>query len=179
MFAALGAFVRISPWPLPFTIMGGKGDEDLKITLNRVRLKCKKGRMMRTSLIWIQPHHILNTINSFLYSSTNYLENRLLPNDLIIVRNHGADEEDVRDTNTVLESQRDIHDKVEMQPNSESQSLSSSPTWSPGPPCIQIDAQDAYDLRLQRSPYARKEYEINFPMRLVSYPTKIGVVCNH
>jgi hypothetical protein len=60
--------------------------------------------MMRTSLVWIQPHphgvilrHILNTVNSLLCSSTNYLENHLLPNDLIIVRNHGDDEEDVRD----------------------------------------------------------------------------------
>jgi hypothetical protein len=39
--------------------------------------------------------HILNTVNSFLYSSTNFLENQLLRNDLIIVRNHGDDEEDV------------------------------------------------------------------------------------
>jgi hypothetical protein len=57
MFAAPGAFVRISPWTPPFTIMGGYGDEDLKITFSRVRLKCKKGRITRTSLIWIQPHH--------------------------------------------------------------------------------------------------------------------------
>jgi hypothetical protein len=57
---------------------------------------------MRKFLAWIQPHpriailrHILNTVNSFLCYSTNYLENRLLPNDLIIVRNHGNDLEDV------------------------------------------------------------------------------------
>jgi hypothetical protein len=54
---------------------------------------------MRTSVTWIQPHphgailrHISNTVISFLCSSVNYLENRLLPNDLIIVRNHGDDE---------------------------------------------------------------------------------------
>jgi hypothetical protein len=57
---------------------------------------------MRKFLAWIQPHpriaiirHILNTVNSFLCYSTNYLENRLLPDDLIIVRNHENDEEDV------------------------------------------------------------------------------------
>jgi hypothetical protein len=56
---------------------------------------------MRTCLSWIQPHrhgailrHLLNTVNSFLYSSTNYFENRWLPNDLIVVRKHGDDEED-------------------------------------------------------------------------------------
>jgi hypothetical protein len=61
--------------------------------------------VMRTSLTWIQPHphgailrHIANTIISFLCSSVNYLENRLLPNDLIIVKNHGDGEEDVWDT---------------------------------------------------------------------------------
>jgi hypothetical protein len=48
----------------------------------------------------------------FLYSFTNYLKNRLLSNNLIIVRNHGDEEEDVRDTNDVLESPRDVHNKV-------------------------------------------------------------------
>jgi hypothetical protein len=110
--------------------------------------------LMRTSLAWIQPHphgailrHILNTINSFLCSSTNYLKNRLLPNDLIIVRNHGDDKEDVRDTIDVLESPRDMHKKVEIQTNSKFQSLTLSPTQSLGPPCIQIDAKDAYNLQ--------------------------------
>ena len=52
--------------------------------------------------------------------------------------------EDVRDTKKVLESHEDVHNKVEIKSNLEFQSL--SPTRSPGPPCIQIDAQDAYDL---------------------------------
>jgi hypothetical protein len=109
---------------------------------------------MRTSLAWIQPRYIVNTVNSFLCTSANYLENRLLPNDLIIVRNHGDDEDDVRDTKEVLESPRDMHNKVEIQPNSEFESSTSSLTRSPGPPCIQIDVQDAYDLRFGRSKYA-------------------------
>jgi hypothetical protein len=58
-------------------------------------------------------------VNSFLCHSTNYLENRLLPNDLIIVRNHGDEEEDVRDTKDILESPRDAYTKVEIQYNSE------------------------------------------------------------
>jgi hypothetical protein len=60
--------------------------------------------MMRTCLSWIQPHphgvilrHLLNTVNLFLCSFTNYFENRLLPNNLIIVRNDGDDEEDEQD----------------------------------------------------------------------------------
>jgi hypothetical protein len=79
---------------------------------------------MRTFLAWIQPHshrailrQILNSVNLFLCSYTNYLENQLLHNDLIIVRKHGDDEEDVRDTKEVLESPKDVHNKVEIQTN--------------------------------------------------------------
>jgi hypothetical protein len=77
----------------------------------------------------------------------------------------------------VLESQGDMHEKVANQSNSELPS--SSPTQSPGPPRIQIDVQIAYDLRFRRSTYAQKAKEINFPMALVSCPTKIGVIHNH
>jgi hypothetical protein len=43
----------------------------------------------------------------------------LLPNDLIIVRNHEDDEEDEWGIKRVLERQRDVHIKVEIQSNSE------------------------------------------------------------
>jgi hypothetical protein len=77
----------------------------------------------------------------------------------------------------VVESQGDVHEKVANQTNSELPS--SSPTQSPGPPHIQIEVQTAYDLRFGRSTYPRKAKEINFPMEPVSWPNKIGVVCNH
>jgi hypothetical protein len=76
---------------------------------------------------------------SFLCTSVNYLENRLLPNDLIIVRNHGDDEEDERDIKRALERQGEAHIKAEIQSNSEFQSLTLSPTRSPEPPRLQID----------------------------------------
>jgi hypothetical protein len=47
----------------------------------------------------------------------------------------------------VLESQGDMHEKVVNQSNSELPS--SSPTQSPGPPCIQINLQIAYDLHFK------------------------------
>jgi hypothetical protein len=43
--------------------------------------------------------------------------------------------------------QGNTHNKVEVQSNSVSRSLTSSPTQSPRPPCLQIDVQDASDLR--------------------------------
>jgi hypothetical protein len=136
---------------------------------------------MKTCLSWIQPHpyraiirHLLNTVNSFLCSSIDYFKNRLLPNDLIIVRNHGDDEEDEWDIKIVLERQGDMHIKVEIQSNLEFQSLTSSPTQSLGPPQIQIDVQDAYEIGFGRSTYERKEDEVNVPVALVIGPTKIG-----
>jgi hypothetical protein len=80
--------------------------------------------------------------------------------------------EDKRNIKKVLESQGDVHEKVANESNSELQS--SSPTQSLGPPRIQINIQIAYDLHFGRSTYA-----ITFLMASVSYPTKIGVICNH
>jgi hypothetical protein len=101
--------------------------------------------MMRTCLSWIQPHshgailrHFLNMVNSSLCYSINYFENRLLPNDLIIVRYHEDDDEDEWDIKRVLERQGDAHIKVEIQSNSKFLSLTSSPTQSPGPHRLQI-----------------------------------------
>jgi hypothetical protein len=51
------------------------------------------------------------------------------------------------DIKRVLESQGNMHNKVEVQANAESRSLTLSPTQSPGPPCLQIDVQDTNDLR--------------------------------
>jgi hypothetical protein len=82
--------------------------------------------MMRTCLLWIQPHprgailrHLLNMVNSFLCSSTNYFENRLVPNNLIIVRKHGDDEEDERNIKRGQERQGDAHIKMEIKSNLE------------------------------------------------------------
>jgi hypothetical protein len=85
--------------------------------------------------------------------------------------------EDKQNIKKVLESHGDVHKKVANQSNSELPSL--SPTRSPGPPRIKIDVQIAYDLRFERSTYAQKAKEINFPMKLISYPTKMGVVRNN
>jgi hypothetical protein len=136
---------------------------------------------MRTCLSWIQPYlhgailrYLLNTVNSFLCSSTNYFENRLLPNDLIIVRNHGYDEEDEWNIKRALERQGDAHIKVEIQSNSEFQSLTLSPTQSPGPPRLQIDVRDTHEIGFGCCIYAQKEDEINFLMTLVPGLTKFG-----
>jgi hypothetical protein len=57
--------------------------------------------------------------------------------------------ENMRDIKKVWESQGNMHNMVEVQANSESRSLTSSPTQSPGTPCLQIDVEDASDLRFE------------------------------
>jgi hypothetical protein len=66
-----------------------------------------------------------------------------------------------------------VHIKVEIQSNSEFQSLTSSPTGSSGPPWIQIDVQYTYKIGFGRYTYARKEGEVKFPIEPVPGPTKI------
>jgi hypothetical protein len=46
--------------------------------------------------------------------------------------------EDMWDINKVLEIQGNTYNKVEVKTNSESRSLTSSPTWSTIPPCFKL-----------------------------------------
>jgi hypothetical protein len=85
--------------------------------------------------------------------------------------------EDNQNMKKRLESQGYVHEKVANQSNSELPS--SSRTQSSGPPRIHIDIQIAYILHFGRSTYARKDKEVTFSMKLVSCPTKFGVVRNH
>jgi hypothetical protein len=55
--------------------------------------------------------------------------------------------EDMWDIKKVLEIHGNTHNKVEVQANLESMSVTLSPTQSPGPPCLQIDVHDASYLR--------------------------------
>jgi hypothetical protein len=54
---------------------------------------------------------------------------------------------DMLDIKKVLEIQENMHNKVGFLANLESRSLTSSPTQSLEPPCVQIDVQDASNLR--------------------------------
>jgi phage gp29-like protein len=54
--------------------------------------------------------------------------------------------ENMWDIKKVMESQGNMHNMVEVQANSESRSLTSTPTRSLGLPYLQIDVQDASDL---------------------------------
>jgi hypothetical protein len=71
-----------------------------------------------------------------------------------MIRNHGDDEEGEQDIKRVQEWKGYAHIKEEIISNSEFQSLTSSPTQGPGPPWLQIDVHDVYEIGFGRSQYA-------------------------
>jgi hypothetical protein len=50
---------------------------------------------------------------------------------------------------------------------------------SSGPPCLQINALDAYDLQFRRSLYIWKDKEIILPMQWVSWLNEIRITRSH
>jgi hypothetical protein len=49
--------------------------------------------------------------------------------------------EDMWDIKKVLKIQGNMHNKMEVQANSESRSLTLSPSQNPGPPCLQMNVR--------------------------------------
>ena len=95
-------------------------------------------------------------MRSFQINLSFGFENKLLPNDLIIVRNHGDDEEDVG------EEFGGVVDELEAQSKS-----SSSLLRSPGVARTKINAQAAYGVRFGCSLYGWKDNFKELPMELV------------
>ena len=101
-------------------------------------------------------------VSSFL-SKALYVnvENSILPNDYILLRNKGQDQEgDGEGLRDEGDQQRRLN---------QVRGPSVSPTRSPGAGSTKTDAQVAYGLRLGRSSYARKAKKTTYPMVLVSY----------
>jgi hypothetical protein len=93
----------------------------------------------------LRAQQLNHQVNSFLCSSAYNIESRLLPNDLIILRNQEEDHGGQIEHQEGAGEARSVHEKVANQSNSELPS--SSPARSTGPPQIQIDVQITYDLR--------------------------------
>jgi hypothetical protein len=195
--ATPGANIRVPPWPQPFTIRGGHGVVAVwKMNLSRGRLKCKKGRMMRTSLLWIQPclfigvgvrlvfglqestylrqlsrlhmdsnlgllllhgniikstlrwihphvdtlsesviitdfiqRYILSTVSLFLYAFIDDSENRLLPNNVMMIMNYGGDKEGLKERRGGAKEQQrqpsQVGVPIQVEPKSNSDSRNS------------------------------------------------------
>jgi hypothetical protein len=65
---------------------GGGVDEDITTSDTTIPSIQLQGPITRS-----RAQQLRHQVNSFLCSSANDLENRLLPNDLIVIRNQGVD----------------------------------------------------------------------------------------
>jgi hypothetical protein len=68
------------------SIQEGEDDEDITTSDTTIFSIELQGPIMRS-----RAQQLCRHVNSFLCSSANDLENKLLPNDLIIIRNQGVD----------------------------------------------------------------------------------------
>jgi hypothetical protein len=100
------------------------------------------GKIIKSTLIWIQPHVdtlsesvtiidfiqrcILSTVSLFLYAFIDDSENRLLPNNVTMIRNYGGDKEGLKERRgggkeqQRLRSQVGVPIQVELKSNSDS-----------------------------------------------------------
>jgi hypothetical protein len=86
-------------------------------------------------------------VNSFLCSSANDRENRLLPNDLIVITNQGVDHREHAGYQEGVGEPRKHAQHGGCPSQFRIQESDFESTRSPGPPCLQIDVHDASDLR--------------------------------
>jgi hypothetical protein len=112
-------------------------------------------------------------MNPFLCSSIHEIKNRLLLNDIIVLRNEVKEHGGLIEHKNMMEDQGDVHNKLEAESNS-----TSSPTQSPEPVCSHIDAQCASEFRFGCSTYAWKSKKITITMTLVSYQNSPGIIEN-
>jgi hypothetical protein len=91
------------------------------------------GKIIKSTLRWIQPHVdtllesvtitdfiqrcILSTVSLFLYAFIDDSENRLLPNNVMMIRNYGGDKEGLK----------------ERRGGAKEQQIKVKPSWSPNP----------------------------------------------
>ncbi|TVU13612.1 hypothetical protein EJB05_40328, partial [Eragrostis curvula] len=114
------------------------------------------------------------SVSSFLMSSIYGFENKMLPNELIIVRNHGDDEDVAGELLGGVEGRQEVQIKFEAQSKSVS-----SPFRTPTPVGTKTGAQVAYEIGFGCSLYGWKAKKITFPMDLVSCLNSAGVIGNH
>jgi hypothetical protein len=104
------------------------------------------GKITKSTIRWIQPHvdtlsksvtitdfiqrHILSTVSLFLYAFIDDYENRLLPNNILMIRNYGEDKEELKERRGGAKEQqrRPSQDGVPIQVELES-NLASRNNW--------------------------------------------------
>jgi hypothetical protein len=136
------------------------------------------GKIIKSTFRRIQPHvatlsesvtitdfiqrSILSTVSPFLYAFIDDSENRLLPNNVTVIRNYGGDKERLKQRRGGAKEQQRRPSQVGV--------LGLNPIRILGTVRTKIVSQITYQLRFGRSLYGWKDKRINFPMELVSHP---------
>jgi hypothetical protein len=108
---------------------------------------------------------ILSIVSLFLYAFIDDSENRLLPNNVMMIRNYGENKEGLKERRGGAKEQQRRPSQVGVQSKS-----SWNPIRIPGTIGTKIVAQITYQLRFERSLYGWKAKRINFPMEPVTHP---------
>ena len=124
--------------------------------------------LIQGSITRSRTHQLKQQVNSFLCSSSCENGNRLLLNDVLVLRNLGEDQQGLGKGRGVKGEQLGRPHRAGAQANS-----TSTPPRNPGAGRTKIDAQDAYRLRFGRSIYGWKENFLEFSMAPVPYQTSI------
>jgi hypothetical protein len=139
------------------------------------------GKITKSTLRWIQPHVdtlsesvtiidfiqrcILSMVSLFLYTFIDDSENRLLPNNVMMIRNYGEDWNGLK---------RDVEGQRSSKGGEAKLVSQSKSSWNPIriPRTVgnKIIAQITYQLYFGRSLYVWKAKRIKFPMELVTHP---------
>jgi hypothetical protein len=139
------------------------------------------GKITKSTLRRIQPHVdtlsesvtitdfiqrcILSTVSLFPYSFIDDSQNRLLPNNVMMIRNYGEDKERLKQRRGGSKEQQRRPSQVGVQSKS---------SWNPirisGTVGTKIVAQITYQLRFGCSLYGWKAKRTNFKMEPVTHP---------
>jgi hypothetical protein len=141
-------------------------DEDITTSVTTISSIGLQGPIMRS-----QAQQLCRQVNSFLCSSANDLENRLLPNDLIVIRNQGVDH-----------GEHAGHQEGAREPRKHAQHGGSPNQFGIQESDFKSNSESRITLPSNWhtvSAYAWKDKEITFPIPSVSRSTKMGVGCNH
>jgi hypothetical protein len=136
----------------------------IKSTLRRIQPQVDTLSESVTITDFIQ-RCILSTVSLFLYAVIDDYENKLLPNNVMMIRNYEGDKEGLKERRGGAKekqrrpSQVGVPIQVKLKSNSDS--------WNSR---TKIVTQITYQLRFGRSLYRWKDKRINFPMEPVSYP---------
>jgi hypothetical protein len=144
------------------------------------------GKITKYTLRWIQPHVdtlselgtitdfiqrcILSTVSPFLYAFIDNSENRLQPNNVMMIRNYGEDKEGLKERRGGERSSKGGQAKLDSQSKS-----SWNPIRIPGTVGTKIVTQITYQLCFIRSLYGSKDKRINFLMELVTHANSFWV----